>query len=57
MPSLLRIPWISWGWTPALLPFKNLVVEQYLWRWFVGNVESTIIQLASILSTSNFPFH
>ena len=24
MPSLLRIPWISWGWTPALDCALNL---------------------------------
>ena len=23
MPSLLRIPWISWGWTPAVMPGKD----------------------------------
>ena len=30
MPSLLRIPWIHWGWTPALCKSTDVVGHAFL---------------------------
>ena len=28
MPSLLRIPWISWGWTPAKWALESITMNK-----------------------------
>ena len=63
MPSLLRIPWISWGWTPALTSLQVEIISRVFWGFFKYNwftmlcyflVYSKVIQIYSF--SYSFPY-